>query len=160
MPNYCENVLTVEGSEAEVKRFIAENSDPLSTQDSQRILSFEMANQTPPEPPGSTDAWYHWRLANWGVKWDAADAYPWELTEYGEKVSARTEFSTAWNAPNGWMGTLATLYPQLMIQLDYVEHGEQFCGSLIAFEGDLSEDEKTYDPEDYGIEPWDEDEED
>lgn len=158
MPNYCENVLTVEGSEAEVKRFIAENSDPLAIEESPRIISFEMASPTPPEMLGDGGDWYHWRLFNWGVKWDASDAYPWEVTYYGEKVSARTEFITPWGEPKGWMETIAPSYPQLMIQLDYVEHGNENCGDIVLSGGEIFFEEKIYDRADYGLEPYEEDE--
>ena len=55
--------------------------------------------------------WYHWRLNNWGCKWDAnndltpAEGYPEGVTEI--------EFLTPWDAPTSVIQTIANLYPDL-----------------------------------------------
>lgn len=160
MPNWCENVLTLEGEKAEIERFIAANSDPFSTEDDARLLSFEMAIPTPEKKEGDpNDYWYHHHTNNWGTKWDASDVMDWEIMEYGQKVAAHCMFNTAWSPPLAWLATVGASFPSLMLQLDYVEHGNALCGSAVVSDGDFFDEEKTYDRADYGFEDYEEDEE-
>lgn len=166
MPNWCENVLVVEGPEADVRRFIAENTDPLSESADEKNLSFEMLAPTPPEKleinTVGGDGWYEWRTTNWGTKWNASGVSDWEESAYAPRageISLRTEFDTAWAPPSGWLNIIAEHYPALRMQLDYVEHGVGFCGAVYVADGVATEEEGYYDPADYGYEDEEDEEE-
>lgn len=118
MPNWCENILSVSGNKKEIKRF-AESVE------NGQIISFEKLFPTPPEV---MPAWYEWRLANWGTKWDACECK--DISEY-ESVEGNYDpvsewingvyFWTAWSPPMSFMSRAAVLFPTLTFHLIYYE---------------------------------------
>jgi hypothetical protein len=82
---------------------------------------------------GCTD-WYHWNIANWGVKWDA-DVYDINHRTYQngdvEKVEIRIHFTTAWAPPTNWFDYMASVLARLGVymELRYSESGMGFAGT-------------------------------
>ena len=82
---------------------------------------------------GATD-WYHWNIANWGVKWDA-DVYDINQRYYTdgaiEKIETRIHFTTAWAPPTLWFDHIASLLARLGVymELRYSESGMGFAGA-------------------------------
>ena len=78
---------------------------------------------------GSAD-WYNWKTNNWGTKWDIDDPGgpegPWF-------------FDTAWAPPVEWAVTASERHPELLFVLLFVEPGVDFCGWLVAKEGQFRE---------------------
>jgi len=122
MPNWCQNRLVVEGSEAAVEAFRKANS----TTDT--ALTFQAAV---PRPESEEGNWYSWNCDNWGTKWDAVDVnfdddlwYPvdskLDWTVY--------KFDTAWSPPIPWFRSL-NCWTELRLILFYAEVGQSFSGS-------------------------------
>jgi hypothetical protein len=75
------------------------------------------------------DNWYNWNNRNWGCKWDAR-------THFAEMMDGKLvyEFDTPWAPPIQVISTLAEQYPELEINLRFVE--EQGWGGETYFQGD------------------------
>ena len=146
MPNWCENILTVEGAPDEVQKFRNENTFVevgeqyhMAAGESRVLpLSFSALLPTPLNPDGTligegqrpvtarAPDWYDWRVKNWGTKWDLCDQTDVSTTpgwiEY--------RFDTAWSPPVEWLTHVADLYPNLSFEIDYEEWGMAFWGSM------------------------------
>lgn len=79
------------------------------------------------EPVNPDQAWYDWRLQNWGTKWEiVTDESYIDIQENEHGKSIRASFSTAWSPPTD-------LYNKLVkdgyeIKAMYYEGGCAFCG--------------------------------
>lgn len=68
-----------------------------------------------PEPDGVD--WYHWRISNWGTKWNA----------YGSGVEAAAgdlavvRFDTAWSHPAEIVAALAARFPAARFDVEYAD---------------------------------------
>jgi hypothetical protein len=71
---------------------------------------------------GYTD-WYHWKIANWGTKWDISACEP---TVEEDGYSMTLAFDTAWSPPTGAYEKLKAL--GFTIKAYYYESGMQFAG--------------------------------
>jgi len=128
MPNWCDNYLQIDGSNADVAKFVDENSTK------EGHLRFGMSCPVP-EELGDWD--YNWCRENWGTKWELED----ELREDFNMFKLTEEdaiciFETAWGPPDAWLATVATKYPDLHFTLRYAEEGMQFSGLIECEEGD------------------------
>jgi hypothetical protein len=118
MPNWCENVIQVEtGTQEQIQKF-AEDVNGRS------ILDFDKLVSTPKELLESNE-WYHWRLENWGTKWEAD--CPAGKPDGFEFVQG-LYFMTAWSPPVAWFDRVAKLYPHLSFTLYFYEGGNAFAG--------------------------------
>lgn len=151
MPNWCDNILTAEGSPQEVRAFVA------AVKDGDEVLSFERLYPTPPalldddyakaagrESASHCDSnrgmpdWWHWRVEHWGTKWDACDA---QITDGYTFDSDSVEYflNTAWAPPEKWLTTIAPLFSRLRFTLRYVEEGMDFAGWLVCHGRDTAD---------------------
>lgn len=86
-------------------------------------------------------SWYNWSVANWGTKWNAAEA---QIVKRDEKKVA-FRFDTAWSPPIPVIKTLGEQFPKAKITLRYYEHGAGFKGELVMKGGEVvSEMEGSY----------------
>lgn len=84
MPNWCENYVTVSGTEEQIKRLAETQFD---------------FNDIVPEPvwnDSNNDRWYDWRLEHWGCKWNV-DKDEIGFDSEGTEGSAR--MNTPWCPP-------------------------------------------------------------
>lgn len=141
MPNWCFNHLTVKGDSKELKRFKKE----VETKETK--LSFAVHFPEPdytkvkvkPTFPdirkeefvNPSEAWWDWRIQNWGTKWDVREV---ELTEEDDELFY--SFETAWSPPLGWLEHTVKLFPKLEFELKYEEDGMGFAGKAKA-KGDV-----------------------
>ena len=159
MPNWCSNSVKISHSDPDaIKRF--------QTAFAEKRLFAEFV----PEPvvDESKLDWYFWRRTNWGTKWDAGgDDFTCEILEHEPEPCIQCYFDTAWTPPlpiyQRWTELGYTVYAT------YYEPGVGFVGRWTSEDGDdCYEIEFTVEgiadlPEDlvdeYGIEPWENDDE-
>jgi hypothetical protein len=119
MPNWCDNILIVEGPESDIADFEAANYGSNG-------LSFERA--VPISATVSDDAVIDERISRWGTKWDLSE-------DEGKPVEIQSDFrllafGTAWGPPTAWLTTVAPQYTTLRLTLAYDEPGNDFGGYL------------------------------
>jgi hypothetical protein len=78
---------------------------------------------------------YDWEHKNFGVKWDASDAYISDEGGSDDHYSITYSFDTPWGPPITFMDKLAALYPTLNFSLSYEETGMGFAGDVEWSEG-------------------------
>jgi hypothetical protein len=139
MPNYCENDLYVEGKEKDLEGFLAFAKGTDGTNE----LLFDFARFVP-EPSTKKDDWdwYHWRIDNWGTKWNAdrvqieplGHSYLWD-----EEAGVKICFDTAWSPPTPVILAAAHQFPMLCFRLEYFECGMAFHGCFICENGEMTQ---------------------
>jgi len=141
MPNWCQNLLIVRGSESDVAGFID------AAMDRKSMLSFEKLRPMPESEeqqmeesagglieqlessmPGGykNPGWYHWRVANWGTKWPTDNVQ----LERDDPETASYSFDTAWSPPEELVEFIGKKFPKLRFELQYYEGGCDFAGIL------------------------------
>ena len=148
MPNWCNNRVTVSGTEEDISKLSEIFSDKKSifnhiiqSPDWKRLPNEkgefpkleQMKNPKTGEvmwetynfPDGKNDdRWYHWCIENWGTKWDACD----KSLEYEDSEILALTFSTAWSPPEGIVEKLREKYPELSFSCFYDEPGCEIAG--------------------------------
>lgn len=146
MPNWCTNTLTVSGE----KKALAHLLDLWEPRNFQSLVPMPKDEESQVEqarggmleeidnivggdlfPP-----WYHWRLHNWGTKWDIED--PYEHSEDNEEIII-LEFDTAWSPPEPFVERVAKKFPLLTFDLEYYELGNGFAGQAVYSRGEQVE---------------------
>jgi len=126
MPNWCENTLTVNGTEIQLKDFkerYFSYPDPteISGYDDRDYLDF---NKVIPMPESEKDNWYSWNIENWGCKWNCCPMRFYDDSDGGYY------FETPWGPAKEVYEKLIVDNPNLDICFQYLELGGPFCGSL------------------------------
>jgi len=85
-----------------------------------------------PRPEHEEKNWYGWNVENWGTKWEIYDA---EL--YMENSIFSVTFDTAWSPPIQFFESLAKMFPNLTMEMEYEEPGMAFCGIIHYSDGDI-----------------------
>lgn len=135
MPNWCENILTIESPSDELQSYLQKNS-----------LSFEKIKPTPPELLEGS-GWYDWRVSNWGTKWDLDEQEQRDVFEQfmlNSEPNWQATFITAWAPPCQAIAALSKKFPNDKFVLRYVEFGMGFAGTAHISQG-LSHEEDTDD---------------
>jgi hypothetical protein len=79
------------------------------------------------EPTIREDAWWDWRVQNWGTKWEVCSDEAWhEVIEKDGKIEFRASFSTAWSPPTDFYDRLVE--QGYVVDAKYYEGGCAFCG--------------------------------
>ena len=98
-----------------------------------------LRDTTSPTQPGDEDNarlrkekygfenWYDWSTSNWDTKWNASDTY----ISYENAVNMEFSINTAWTFPTNIFTELSELYPELTFEIECVEEGGFFSGSII-----------------------------
>ena len=138
MPNWCLNNLIVEGELNELKDF---KSKTIKESDNGG-LKFTMEELLPTpkdmlEDTGVMPAWYNWRVANWGTKWDV-DTH--NIEENGGE-SLHVSYNTAWSPNEPFVKYASEKYPNLKFKLTFEEGGMGFCGILMCENGEVIEEQ-------------------
>jgi len=87
------------------------------------------------------DHWYNWNIRNWGVKWEAREAYEKDDVTEGD-TDTFYNFDTAWGIPNEAMLELSRQYPTASLELEYEE--ENGWGGCILYENGTSTETEEY----------------
>ena len=96
---------------------------------------------------GSGD-WYDWCVSNWGVKWNSYDNnLNTDTRDYNGVGSIMLCFQTAWTIPEGIFLELMELYPELTFEVECLEEGGGFAGTIVYAEGFADESQLFTDEE-------------
>ena len=147
MPNYCSNVVEIQGPQHILKTLVEHRLDfqkihPYPPElditagregadDSPEQKALVAAEESNLEKHGYKN-WYDWCVANWGTKWNAGGDNDAMQVDYDEDVGnqgiALFQFDTAWAPPLGVMEKLMETHPELSIECRYHEPGVGFFG--------------------------------
>lgn len=143
MPNWCDNHLTIR---SENKQLL---TDMAKAADKGELLAFlrpEPDYKTTPVahtfprkegdeiPTIRDDAWWDWRVQNWGTKWDI-DTDPDNVYLDLEIGELQIGFLTAWSPPCDALNYAAEEHG-FDFELYYYEPGMCFCGYATPFQDD------------------------
>ena len=155
MPNWCSNGLRVSHADPAALERVRE-----------AFVNARLLAEFIPEPQADAANldWYFWRRANWGTKWDVGGS-DFVIDHVGDHLQCY--FDSAWTPPIPLFERLTEL--GYTVNATYYEPGVGFVGRWTSEDGDdCYEIELTAEaiaelPQDlvdeYGIEPWDDDDE-
>jgi hypothetical protein len=97
-------------------------------------LSF---NKLLPLPEEEKDNWYHWRIQNWGTKWDIGDDEHGHAPDDSNPTQYFYDFETAWSPPLEWLAAIVPDFPGLRFELGWYEEQMYFGGVTEYYDGQL-----------------------
>lgn len=176
MPNHVATVLTINGNDDEIKRFVA-----AVDKGEKNHFDFDGLFPMPDELRGTTspvriqtqeeiDAkpfllgitqekynelvskygyadWYSWKIVNYGTKWGAYDADEWEISE----GSAKIYYRTAWSPAINFFITVSKQFPSLVFTMEYADEGGGFVSCTMISNGEITDDKSFEWKSDEGI---------
>jgi len=84
-----------------------------------------------PSTGKSDDRWYHWRLNNWGSKWDVVGA----VVHTNTNGELEFSFESAWSPPTKGLTKLSELMPEATFEHKFSEPAMDFLGAAYYQEG-------------------------
>ena len=149
MPNYCYNILTIEGPHDTLRKihdlvrgeetpFDFEKIIPMPDYIYRGVIGAEEITIY------GKNNWYDWRCENWGTKWNSCHAscsWSCDCIDYC--------FDTAWSPCEPVIKALSTMFPDTKIFYNYFECGMCFCGKQEFENGRM-----TYSAEGDYVEYW------
>jgi hypothetical protein len=127
MPNWCNNILKVEGESKWLDTFL---SDCFSKDEYGRVF-FDFEKIIPLGEPGKF--YEDTCRIQWGTKWNSIDC---DIKI--EKSAVTVWFETAWTPPEPVIKALSKKYPSLSLRLEYNEPGVGFRGLLECHQGKVT----------------------
>src|SRR6056300_1329333 len=128
MPNWCSNSITISGPTDTIKQVWddAHVGDGFGLLNAMVPMPTELEDTTK-GTDGDAVNWYHWRVSNWGTKWDVSD----EGLEYVDNKDGTAAitgwFNSAWGPPieayNTWLDDM----DNCSIEATYEEGGMDFA---------------------------------
>jgi hypothetical protein len=147
MPNYCSNVVEIQGPQHILKTLVDHKLDFMKIHPYPPELDITAGREGPDDSPEQRALvaaeesnlakygyknWYDWCVANWGTKWNAGGDNDAMQVDYDEDVGnqgiALFQFDTAWAPPLGVLEKLMETHPELSIECRYHEPGVGFFG--------------------------------
>ena len=147
MANICCNYITIQGN-PEVLDIIAQ--DYIGYDKEKDSVEFNFGKMSP--IPDDIQDDYHWRIENWGNKWDGSDCW---IDICDDQIFLNIE--TAWNPCDKWTYKLIELCPGVDIYHEYYEPGEGYIGWIQHYDNEGPEDYEevcysfTSDPHNYWV---------
>ena len=147
MPNYCSNVVEIQGPQHILKTLVEHRLDFMKIHPYPKELDITAGREGADDSPEQKALvaaeesnlkkygyknWYDWCVNNWGTKWNAGgdnDAMQVDFDEdVGNQGIALFQFDTAWAPPLGVLEKLMETHPELSIECRYHEPGVGFFG--------------------------------
>lgn len=159
MPNWCNNYLTIKTSSRLLYRNIKTHMEQKAKTDKEgNYTEVGLLGLLYPEPDyektdtlainvvkiaNKGEAWWHWRVSNWGTKWDIqSDDILGDLTctedDKNREYEIKLDFDSAWSPPIEWLRYCEEKYKRqkLSFHMTYFEGGMGFGGVYDTFLGD------------------------
>jgi len=120
MPNWCNNSIVITGPAEKIAALWAEaQSEGNALLNAMRPMPAELLEG---------EAWYGWRVENWGTKWDI-DQQGLEFEEFSDGTAAITGWAdSAWSPPVDAFQAYSNANPDVTMELKYFEPGMAFIG--------------------------------
>jgi hypothetical protein len=147
MPNYCNNVVEIQGPQHILKTLVEHRLDFMKIHPYPKELDITAGREGADDSPEQKALvaaeesnlkkygyknWYDWCVNNWGTKWNAGGDNDAMQVDYDEDVNdqgtALFQFDTAWAPPLGVLDKLMETHPELSIECRYSEPGVGFFG--------------------------------
>ena len=147
MPNYCSNVVEIQGPQHILKTLVEHRLDFMKIHPYPKELDITAGREGADDSPEQKALvaaeksnlkrygyrnWYDWCVNNWGTKWNAGGDNDAMQVDYDEDVGnqgiALFQFDTAWAPPLGVLEKLMETHPELSIECRYHEPGVGFFG--------------------------------
>ena len=147
MPNYCSNVVEIQGPQHILKTLVEHRLDFMKIHPYPKELDITAGREGADDSPEQKALvaaeesnlkkygyknWYDWCVNNWGTKWNAGGDNDDMQVDYDEDVGnqgiALFQFDTAWAPPLGVLEKLMETHPELSIECRYHEPGVGFFG--------------------------------
>jgi hypothetical protein len=147
MPNYCSNVVEIQGPQHILKTLVDHKLDFQKIHPYPPELDITAGREGPDDSPEQKALvaaeesnlekygyknWYDWCVNNWGTKWNAGGDNDAMQVDYDEDQDnqgiALFQFDTAWAPPLGVLEKLMETHPELSIECRYHEPGVGFFG--------------------------------
>ncbi len=146
MPNWCTNHLIIEGPKEDLQdiadhHFMIEQYFPTpvfkrdvfknnkhDAESLEKIMKKMDQNET--------DDWYHWRVREWGVKWDCSllccfeNNYEFDEEDNNGMSSINYYFQSPWEPPVEAYRKISFLYPLCSFTLFFIEESMCFVGYI------------------------------
>lgn len=137
MPNWCENkiIISPNGDNDELPKGLTG-----SILDKNGDLTFSLL-MSPPE--ANVESQIQWCVENWGTKWEPSSSEPFVLDE--ETGEVRFDVETAWSPPLEFMEYLSSVFPDVIVEIKYIEFGMNFMGSCTYIAGLVIEEDPCSD---------------
>ena len=151
MPNWCNNILIINGEHDDIKKFYLDNkldNYEINNSNHEKCLTFEKSVSMPDyifkgnigmnerKKYGSNN-WYDWSLSNWGTKWDCTDCYIDNFNKISNTKFKQLKyyFLTAWSPPIPWLNKVVEKYKTINFEFEYIEEAMDFAGKIICSNG-------------------------
>lgn len=134
MPNHITNNLYIKAESQEELEVILSTIKGEYEECGQTVETPIDFNKIYPEPANDPNYdWYHWRLENWGTKWNAYDA---SVVSVNGNCATIT-FLTAWSTPAQAMIHLSNMFPKAEFEVEYADEDFSYnCGTYKLIGGD------------------------
>ncbi|HYT89793.1 MAG TPA: hypothetical protein VEL76_13880 [Gemmataceae bacterium] len=148
MPNWCECDLLIEGPAGQVSAFLKQ-ADATDARDfdfncfipypekyrrpDETAANWDRDSKRTGERPadGYNSGGKEWRLEHWGTKWNAHRVTVDKPQIVGDGARVVIHFSTPYAALIPVVRKASEMYPQLRMDLSYVEETQEFAGRLV-----------------------------
>ena len=141
MPNWCENILTIEGPAEEIAAFKAKAAaliaEDVPAEAEAEVIRIENFIPVPAEVEAADDGngQEDWEIEHWGCKWGASNS---ALSGISDNC-VHYYFQTPWAPPLAFLEQVSKDWPRLRLVLAYNESGSIFQGIAKATAGVLED---------------------
>ena len=125
MANECMNYITIKGNRELLQIFA--DSYLVKKENGEYGLDFNVIEPIPKDIAGDD---YHWRIVNWGNKWDGTNGYVALYFNSEDEAEIYIDVATAWSPCEPIVYTLISLCPGLYFHHEYYEPGEGYVGYI------------------------------
>lgn len=127
MPNWVDNSLSIKGEKNRIAEVRAQLEAKLDEGEffwrivrprEDEMADYETVIGTGGKSMSDPTGWYAWNISHWGTKWDASEI---SVLTTAEDTEAVYTFNTAWSPPIEAIRTLSEQYPDLQLNLRFIE---------------------------------------